>query len=143
MSPERAWGQAFETPDGLVLRAGEPEITDSYTYENFSGEEEVAEPDAGNVFVFIDLDVENPTNETWQSPNRLSFELIAGNQLYEPIGRVEYEREDGYDGLNDLPSGTKEEGTLPYEVPESTELRLFHSDIADGFNEYEVEWSDG
>ncbi|PCR89336.1 hypothetical protein CP557_01555 [Natrinema ejinorense] len=142
--PDTEFGDTFQTPTNLELTAENPRLADRYEYENWSGETETKQAESGEQFAFIDLTVDNVGSETRESSNRLSFELIYDGALYEPLG-VEYEREDRYGGLNDLPSGTGESGVLPFSVPDSadiSDLELYHTDSDyEAGEEWEVRWS--
>lgn len=143
-APDTSFGDSYRTPTDLVITAENPRTADRYQYENWSGEIETHRAESGEQFAFVDITIINESDETRQSPNRLDFELIAGGQLHEPMSRFEYEREDGYDGLNDLPSGVLEDGVLPYTIPSDidvSDLELYHTDFnyeADA--EWEVRW---
>jgi len=141
ISPERSWGEAFETPTELDITASDPEFTSRYTYEGFGGDEETHQADDGMQFVFIELDVENVSDGTNESPNILSFELIAGGSQYETMSRLDYERDDVYDGLNDLAAGVSEDGILPFEIPDDVgTVELFYTDFDIDAGDWEVIW---
>ena len=143
-APDPSFGDSYRTPTDLVITAENPRTADRYEYENWTGEIETHRAEAGEQFAFVDITISNESDETRRSPNRLTFELIAGGELHDPMSRIEYEREDGYDGLNDLPSGVSEDGVLPYLIPSNidvSDLELYHTDIdyeADA--EWEVRW---
>lgn len=131
VNPSRAWGELFRTPTDLIVTASNPRLTGRYEYEDYGGDTQVHRADDGEQFAFIDLSVENDAGEPRETPNRLSFELVAGNQQLEPIGRSEYERDDAYDGLNNIADGVVKEGVQPFVIPDDLNidsLQLFYDD---------------
>lgn len=129
--PTRRFGDEFRAPNDLLITAANPRLTGRYEYEDYSGERAVHTAPEGQQFAFVDLTVENDAGETRETPNRLSFELVAGDRQVEPMSRTEYERDDGYDGLNDIVDGVVEEGVLPYLIPDDVDVEdvaLFHSE---------------
>lgn len=124
------FGDSFETEHGLVITASNPRVEDSYEYEDFGGDMETHEAPDGEQFAFVDIEIENVSGDTRESPNRLSFELVADGTQYETMDRLEYEGEDDYDGLNDLVDGVTEEGVLPFQITDAVdadEIVLYHS----------------
>lgn len=130
--PTRQFGDEFRAPNDLLITAENPRLTGRYEYEDYGGERAVHTAPEGQQFAFVDLTVENDAGETRETPNRLSFELVAGDRQVEPMSRTEYERDDGYDGLNDIVDGVVEEGVLPYQIPDDVDrddVALFHSEV--------------
>lgn len=144
VTPNREFGDSYRTPHDLVITASNLELTSRYTYEDYSGDETVHTAPEGSQFAFIDLSVENDAGETRETPNRLSFEIVAGNQQVEPMSHTEYERDDTYEGLKDIVDGVVEEGVLPYVIPDDigkSDINLFHQgQNIDMETTWEVRW---
>jgi len=131
VNPSRAWGRLFRTPTDLIVTASKPRLMGRYEYEDYGGDTQVHRADDGEQFAFIDLSVENDAGEPRETPNRLSFELVAGNQQLEPMGLSEYERDNVYDGLNNIADGIVKEGVQPFVIPDDLNidsLQLFYDD---------------
>lgn len=140
-TPTLGWGDSFRTPTDLIVTASEPSLTSRYEYEDFSGDQAVHRAPDGEQFAFVELRVENSAGESRETPNILDFELVAGNRQFEPMGAVEYEGDDRYDGLREIVDGVVEEGILPYQIPDSAsvnDLKLFYSGI--NFDAEPSEW---
>lgn len=144
VTPTRQFGESFQTPHDLIITAANARLTGRYEYEDYSGDEVVQRAPDGKQFAFVDLTVENNAGETRETPNRLDFELVAGNQQYEPMGRTEYERDDGYDGLNEILDGVVQEGVQAFVISDDVgedELVLYHRGIdTDTSTDWEVIW---
>ena len=145
--PELAFGETFRTPTDLALTASNPRTADSYEYEDWSGDTQTHESEPGEQFAFVDVTVTNEADETRESPNILSFNLVADGELYDTMGRTEYEDSDEmYDGLNDLPSETSEDGLLPFTISDDadeSDLSLYHNDADfDHDAEWEAHWGE-
>ena len=142
---ERDWREPFTPANNLTITMSEPTLTSSYEYEDFGGSTETETAPAGEQFVFIDVHIRNESDERRQSPNRLSFELATGDEQTETMSRSEYQRDDGYEGLNDILDGVEEDGILPYTISSNADLadlRLFHSEVDHDFGvAWEVIWS--
>lgn len=136
-------GDSFRTPTDMVVTPSNFRRTESYDYEDFDGEQ-THEAGDGMEFAFLDLEVQNDADETQESPNSLDFEIIAGDSQFEPLGHSEYERDDRYEGLNDLTAGVSEDGVLPFEIPADVpdeDVGLFYSGFdIDSETEWEVIW---
>jgi hypothetical protein len=143
-NPDINWGVSFRTPTDLIVTAENPRLTDSYTYESFSGQETKRAPE-GRQFAFIDISVSNDAFETRSTPGSSLFELAAANEQVEPLN-FNYERDDDYIGSTNILSDVTESGVLPYEIPSEAsidDLRLFYDDLAstgDGLTNWKVTW---
>ena len=126
---ELDWGESIHLASDQVITFGEPELADEYEYETFSGETETNTAPAGEQFVFIDVEVANESDSQRTTPNRLSFELATADMQTAPIRLTNYDRDDAYQGLNELLDGVVEAGVLPYQIPSDADrddLRLIH-----------------
>lgn len=124
------FGNEFERPDGYVIRVGEPELTRSYTTENFSGER-VEEPAGdGQQWAFAPVRVENATGAAKLSPLASDFVVVARDRQYsseflvdEPVDRSLYEG-------GELQPTVVREGEVAFVVPESVavaDLQIVHT----------------
>lgn len=127
------WGTQYTTPRGYVFRVDEPDLQDSYEYENFSDEVELKQPDSGGQWAFVDVTVRNETGQTAFSPLATDINLLYGNSqadgetilLEEPINKGE-----PFDG-GELSPGVERSGWILYEIP---------SDLS--VNDITITWSD-
>ncbi|MCQ4333167.1 hypothetical protein KM295_06675 [Natronomonas sp. F2-12] len=129
-TPTRSWGEPYQTSTGLAITASNPRFESRYEYTGPDGERNVHRAGEGEKFVFIDFRVENNSGTTRTTPKRVGVGLVATGVQFEPMSRTEYERDDMYDGSNEIVDGFFEEGVLPFVVPSEAEidgLRLFHS----------------
>ena len=127
---ELDWGDSVRVATDQVISFGEPELLTEYDFENFSGETETHAAPGGEQFVFIHVEIANESDGSRTTPNRLSFELVGGQTQRDTMSRGEYERDDGYDGLNEVLDGVVEGGVLPFQMPSDLtrdDLRLVHS----------------
>lgn len=143
-TPSRNWGESFRTPTDLVITASNPRFDSRYEYEGPDGEKKRHRANEGEKFAFIDFRVENDSGATRETPKRVSVGLIATGVQFEPMSRAEYERDDMYDGSNDIVDGFFEEGIQPFVVPAEASidgLQLFHSGRDLGlYTEWNVIW---
>jgi hypothetical protein len=144
VTPTRKFGESFQTPHELIITASNLRLTNRYEYKNYSDEQVVQHAPDGEQFAFIDLKVKNDADTIRETPNRLDFILVGGDRQYDPMSHSEYNKDDIYEGLNDIVDGVVSEGVQPFQIPsdvESDEISLFHnsSDI-DTETTWEVIW---
>jgi hypothetical protein len=119
------WGTQYTTPEGYVLRVDEPNLQDSYEYENYSGEVELNQPDNGGQWAFVNVTVKNETGKTAFSPLASDINLLTGNSqadgetilFEEPINRGE-----PFDG-GELSPGVERSGWIAYEIPSGVSVK--------------------
>lgn len=106
------------------------ELTDSYTYEDSSGEQK-KEAKSGKHWVLITVRAENSGNSTVRVPSPFNIDLVSDGQQFD---RKFYRGDDDYGG-GDLPPEVTDEGRLLFEVPDdvsSAEVRIEFTDETDG-----------
>lgn len=136
-----SFGDTVEHPDEFHITTFEPEIVDSYEVDTRDGTETI-EPE-NEQFVFIEIEIENVSDGTIETPNGLDFEAIVDNQQYERLGGIEVEQPDDferYPSLQDLAPGSIASGELIYDTT-SGEVELFYSGLTEDFDTVEAIWS--
>jgi hypothetical protein len=119
VSAQIDWGNEYITPNGYIIRVDEPELQDSYEYEDYSGAVSQKEPDDGDQWAFVNVYVKNETGQAASSPLALDMALIYGNSqsdgdtvlIDEPTNKGE-----PFDG-GELQPGIERSGWIAYQVP--------------------------
>ena len=135
-----SFGDAVEHPDGFHLTPFEPTIIESFEIETFD-EMETIEPE-NEQFVFIELEIENVSDSTLETPNALDFRTIVEGDQYERASLAaeqpdDYER---YPSLETLAPGSTVSGELIFDTA-SGDVELFYSGLTEDFDEVEAIWS--
>lgn len=107
-------GEAYTTPWDTQLVVQGIELTEQYTYEDYSGETRPEDAPEGKQWAFVNLRAENTADKMAELPTRFDMLLLADNRQYEyeVIGN----REGAYEG-GDVQPGVVEEGWLAFVLP--------------------------
>lgn len=138
-SGELGLGETFTTPTDLEVTIEDVRLQDSYEYTDFDGSTQVETAPDGEQFAFVDIHVRNVSGETRETPNRLSFDIVAGTEQKQPLGRVDTEKEGIYEGLETVVDGVESSGFNLYLIDADVDragIRIFH----DG---YDIESEEG
>jgi hypothetical protein len=119
VSAKVSWGDEYTTPAGYRIRVDEPNLQDTYEYEDFQGNIVDREPDSGEQWAFVNVWVKNETGETTFSPLASEFGLLYGNSqadgdtylLDEPINK-----EEPFEG-GELQPDVERSGWIAYQLP--------------------------
>lgn len=133
VSAQIDWGSEYTTPNGYIIRVDEPEVQDSYEYENFNENIDQKEPDNGGQWAFLNAYVKNETGQSEFSPLASEINLIYGSSqsdgetilIDDPVNKGE-----PFDG-GELQPGIERSGWIAYEIP---------SDVS--VNDLTVAWSE-
>ena len=118
VSAQLDWGEEFTTPEGYIIRIDEPELQDSYAYENFQGQTEQKEPEGGGQYAFVNAFVKNETGQTAFSPLRSEFALVSDSSQFDSTILIDDPINKGkqFEG-GELQPGIEREGWIAYELP--------------------------
>lgn len=133
VSAKLDWSTEYTTPDGYQIEVEQPDIEESYEYEDFSGQISERTPDSGNVWAFVNVWVKNETGTTTYSPTTSDFSLRFGDtQVDSSIAVTEdiISRGQRYESGN-LQPGVERSGWILYEVPDG----VFGEDISIGYSQ--------
>lgn len=134
------FGDTIEHPDGFRITPFAPKTADRFESDTIGGTETI-EPE-NEQFVLIELEVENISGSTIETPNTLDFQAIVDGRQYERTSLIGgqpdgYER---YPSLEKLAPGSTASGEVIFDTP-SGEVELFYHSFADNSEEIEAIWS--
>lgn len=135
-----SFGDPVEHPDGYHITPSEPEIVDNFETGTIDGTETI-EPE-NEQFMFVQIEIDNVSESTIETPNALSFRAIVDNRQYEYASLIGEQPEDHepYPSLENLAPESLATGELIFDTP-SDEVELFYSGHTEEFEEVEVIWS--
>jgi len=139
LSATLSFGEDYRSPDGIRMTVNEIELKNSYTYEDYQGEQAVEEASSGNQWAFVWFEAENDSGSEEFVPLDSDINLRAENTQYDS----EYinKEENAYDGGEVGPSIVRE-GWIAYEISDDLDmedLRVEYFD-SDFRNEWGVRW---
>jgi hypothetical protein len=119
LSAKIDWGTEYTTPNGYIISVDEPELQDSYEYEDYNGEVSPKEPDSGGQWAFLNAYVKNETGQSKYSPLAGDINLLYGSSqadgetilIDEPINKGE-----PFEG-GELQPDVERSGWIAYEIP--------------------------
>lgn len=135
-----SFGDVVEHPDGFHITPFEPTIIESFEIETFD-EMETIEPE-NEQFVFIEIEIENLSDSTLETPNALDFRTIVDGTQYEreSLGADQPDDFERYPSLETLAPGSTVSGELVFDTV-SGDVELFYSGLTEDFDEVEAIWS--
>lgn len=112
------WGTEYSTPEEYRIRVDEPELQNSYAYENFQGETEQQTPEDRGQYAFVNVYSKNETGQTAYSPLSNEFALVSDSSQFDTTYLLNDPTNKGeqYDG-GELQPGIEREGWIVYELP--------------------------
>lgn len=119
VSAKISWGEEYTTPAGYRIQVDEPNLQDTYEYEDYQGNIVDKEPDSGDQWAFVNVWVKNETGQTSFSPLASEFGLLYGNSqsdgdtllIDEPINKGE-----SFEG-GELQPDVERNGWIAYQLP--------------------------
>lgn len=144
VSSQFEWGGQYKTPKGYLVRVDEPELQDTYKYEDYMGDIQQKSPDNEGQWAFVNVRVENQTGSPNYSPMSSEFKIVSNQSQYDskfllsdPVDKGEK-----FEG-GELQPGIVREGWIPYAIPSDlsvSDLTLsWSTTYYDG--DVSVEWS--
>lgn len=135
-----SFGEEYRMPGDVVLTVSSIELQNSYTYEDFRGDQATEEASDGDQFAFVNLQAENDSGGSEFVPFSQDFTIRVDTQQYD---EAYIRREEGkYEG-GEVGPGVVREGWVAYEIPadlsvDDLTVEYFDDDFQ---NEWGVRWS--
>jgi len=129
--PTQSFDDSYLTPTNLEITPSEPELTTTYTYEDFAGDTQTVTADSEQQFALIELCVVNEADEPREIPGIDRFEIRSDDQQFAPLTGEAYEADDRYNGQREITDGDSASGILPFSIDRGlkrADLELFYSD---------------
>lgn len=132
----RGVGETWRSPEDIVLRVDEIELTDTYEYEDFEGETAEETAPEGSQWAFVWVYARNAARESTYLPFADDISILADGQQFV---REYISKEDGaYEG-DEVSSGIEREGWIAYAVP--AELGPADLEVDYTSDDIDGEWS--
>lgn len=129
--PTQSFDDSYRTPTDLEITPSEPDLTTTYTYEDFAGETQTVTADSEQQFALIELRVVNEADDPREIPGADRFEIRSDDQQFAPLAGDAYEADDRYNGQREISEGNVASGVLPFTIDREltqTDLELLYSD---------------
>lgn len=129
--PLQSFDDSYLTPTDLEITPSEPELTTTYTYEDFAGETQTVTADSEQQFALIELRVVNEADDLRETPGIDRFEIRSDDQQFAPLSGDGYEADDRYNGQREIADGGVASGVLPFSIDRrltQADVELFYSD---------------
>lgn len=118
VSAKIAWGEEYTTPAGYRIRVDEPNLQDTYEYQDYQGNIKDKEPDSGGQWAFVNIWTKNETGQADYSPLASEFGLLYGSSqadgetilLDEPVNKGE-----PFEG-GELQPGVERSGWVAFQI---------------------------